>query len=114
MVDYMCFKSLHPVPSCDRRVKRDLLPLPVVGRPSGWRSYKEGARSTSSDAEEDAWVLLMTAVLNWQYCGDTCVTTLQRRGPPTALQQAASFRLRKLAYGFMSRERVPISIGADY
>ena len=66
MVQYMSFKSLHPVPSCERKSRRDLLPLQFVGRPGNWRSYNEGARSTGSDAEEDAWVMLMASVLNWQ------------------------------------------------
>ena len=45
--------------------------------------------------------------LELAFLREACVDTLMRRGPATQLQAESSLRLRKLAYGFMARERSP-------
>ena len=99
-----------PSPTCGgtaRGNRGDLLPLPLVTRPSHELARSECARSAKGVEAREGWVLVMVAVLNWQYCGQGLETTLKQHGPCSGVQQSALDRLYALAHTFVAREVSP-------
>ena len=73
--------SPRPMPPCVvGGGRRDLPPLALASRPTEDLAFSNSARSAEGNSACETWVVLMVAVLNAQYCGDSGKKTFSRHG----------------------------------